>query len=79
MKKICVSLALALSLAACHSGPDTTEDTADSLEKRKDTLINKVDSTADAKIDSIRERSKDLKETFDSSIEAKKDSLKGDK
>jgi hypothetical protein len=79
MKKFFVPVALVVSLAACQSGPDTTENAADSLDKRKDTLIEKVDSTADAKIDSIKERSKDLKQNFDSSIEAKKDSLKGNK
>lgn len=77
MKKILASLLILGSLAACNNEAGTTENKVDSLNERKDTLLEKVDSTADAKIDSIKNRKEELKEKFDSSIEAKKDSVKG--
>ncbi|HEX2608775.1 MAG TPA: hypothetical protein VHK91_15435 [Flavisolibacter sp.] len=77
MKKIFASLFLMSALAACNNESGTTENKVDSLEQRKDTLLDKIDSTKDAKIDSIEKRSDDLKDKFDSTIEAKKDSVKG--
>ena len=76
MKKIIVSLSLIGTLAACNNNAGTAEDKVDSLNERKDTLLEKVDSTADAKIDSLKEWKKEQTEKFDSSIEARKDSVK---
>ena len=76
MKKILSILALGVALAACNNS-STTDEKVDSLDARKDTLIENVDSTVDAKVDSLKEKGSELKEKFDSSIEAKKDSVKG--
>jgi hypothetical protein len=76
MKKILASLFLFAFLAACNNA-GKNENKVDSLNERKDTLLNKVDSTKNAKIDSIKNRSEELKDKFDSSIDAKKDSVKG--
>jgi hypothetical protein len=76
MKKIFASLLILGSLAACNNEAGNVENKVDSLNERKDTLLENVDSTADAKIDSIKNRSEELKDKFDSSIEAKKDSIK---
>jgi uncharacterized coiled-coil DUF342 family protein len=76
MKKVLASLLVFGSLAACNNESKSVENKVDSLNERKDTLLENVDSTKNAKIDSINDRSKELKEKFDSSIEAKKDSVK---
>lgn len=77
MKKLLAFLLITGVLAACNNESKGVETKVDSLNQRKDTLLDHVDSTASAKIDSIKDRSKELKEKFDSSIEAKKDSIKG--
>jgi peptidoglycan hydrolase CwlO-like protein len=77
MKKLLAALLVLGTLAACNNESKSVENKVDSLNERKDTLLEKVDSTADAKIDSIKDRSKELKEKFDSSIEKRKDSVKG--
>jgi hypothetical protein len=75
MKKILSSLLLIGALAACNNNAGTAEDKVDSLNERKDTLLEKVDSTADARIDSLKDWKKEQKEKFDSSIDARKDSI----
>jgi peptidoglycan hydrolase CwlO-like protein len=85
MKKFLILVAIAGSLSACNnsstsgSGTDSTDKKLDSLEERKDTLVNNVDSTTDAKIDSLKDKAKNLKEKFDSSFKERKDSIKGKK
>jgi hypothetical protein len=76
MKKVLASLLILGFLAACNNEAGNAGDKVDSLNERKDTLLQNVDSTADAKIDSIKNKSEELKNKFDSSIEAKKDSIK---
>ena len=76
MKKFISALALVAVLAACNNEAGETADPIDSLEERKDTLLNNVDSTIDAQVDSLKERGEELKDQFDSTIEARKDSLK---
>jgi len=76
MKKIISALALVAILAACNNEADKAADPIDSLEERKDTLLENVDSTIDAQVDSLKERGEALKDKFDSTIEARKDSLK---
>lgn len=76
MKKLISALTLVLFLAACNNDAGDTQDPIDSLEERKDTLIDNVDSTIDAQVDSLKERGEALKDKFDSTIEARKDSLK---
>lgn len=77
MKKLAILFIAALSLAACNNGSEGSKDLVDSIEKRTDTLQEKVDSTADARIDSIKTRAADLKDKFDSTAEARTDSIKG--
>jgi hypothetical protein len=76
MKKVLASLFILGFLAACNNEAGNAGDKVDSLNERKDTLLQNVDSTKDAKIDSIKNKSEELKDKFDSSIEAKKDSIK---
>lgn len=76
MKKMIFAFLLTGLLAACNNEGGTTADPVDSLEERKDTLLENVDSTADAKIDSIQDRAEDLKQKFDSTYDQKIDSLK---
>ena len=76
MKKFFGVLTMGLILTACNNN-STTDQKVDSLNARKDTLVNNVDSTVDAKVDSLKEKGSELKEKFDSSIDAKKDSIKG--
>ena len=78
MKKILFVFFAAVSFAACNNS-STVDEKIDSLDKRKDTLINNVDSSINQKIDSLKERKEELKDKFDSTIDAKKDSLKGKK
>jgi hypothetical protein len=44
------------------------------MEKRKDSLTDKVDSSINAKIDSLEDRKDELKEKFDSTIDRRIDS-----
>ena len=76
MKKLLASIMMVSLLAACNNNGSNEGDKLDSLNERKDTLIENVDSTADAKIDSIKNQSEELKDKFDSSFEARKDSIK---
>lgn len=76
MKKFIAMFLVLGALTACNNSGDNGKDAIDSLEERKDTLMENVDSTAEAKIDSIKDRTENLKDKFDSSIEAKKDSIK---
>ena len=78
MKKMIVSLLILGSLAACNNESGTSGDKVDSLNERKDTLLEKVDSTTEARVDSLKKNAEEKKEKFDSSIEAKKDSVKKD-
>ena len=56
MKKILFALLVAASITACNNEAGTTGDAVDSLEERKDTLLENVDSTTEAKIDSLKDR-----------------------
>ena len=85
MKKLLIVFTASV-LAACNNSADNntagntgdaTENKADSLEERKDTLLKNVDSTTRAKVDSIKERGENLKEHFDSTYEKRIDSVKG--
>lgn len=76
MKKLFLIFCVAGVFAACNNSAEKADDKMDSLEQRKDTLIENVDSATSAKIDSLKNRSEALKDHFDSSIEAKKDSIK---
>lgn len=75
MKKLLTACLLVSVLASCNNDAKGNNDPVDSLEKRKDTLINKIDSTTEAKIDSLKDRAENMKDKFDASYEAKKDSV----
>jgi len=78
MKKIFLMLLVAGFIASCNNSSDNAvENQLDSLDERKDTLLNRVDSAFDKKIDSLEQRKEELKDKFDSTIDKKKDSLKG--
>jgi hypothetical protein len=80
MKKIAFMLLAVAVFSSCNnSSDDTVENKIDSLNERKDTLLNNVDSAFDKKIDSLEKRKEELKDKFDSTIDKKKDSLKGKK
>lgn len=68
MKKLLMILALGAFVACNDSATTTTEETADSL-------TNKVDSSADAKIDSLETKTDSLANKIDSSRDAKIDTL----
>ena len=73
MKKILSLFALTI-LLSCNNSSDGN-DPLDSLEKRKDTLIDNIDSARKASVDSVNESFEKRKENFDSAFEARKDSL----
>jgi hypothetical protein len=77
MKKYILLFALVGALVSCNNSSETAEEKADSIEERKDTLLDKVDSTADAKIDSVKQWSEKQEEKIDSAAKARKDSVKG--
>ena len=78
MKKVLLMLLVVGVFTSCNNSSDNAiENQLDSLDERKDTLLNRVDSTIDTKIDSLEERRDQLKDKFDSTIDKKKDSLKG--
>ena len=77
MKKYILLFALIGALASCNNSTETAEEKVDSIEGRKDTLLDKVDSTKDAKIDSIEQWSEKQQEKIDSAAKARKDSAKG--
>jgi|GEM_PF-1841399 len=79
MKKALALFVILGFLTACNNEAGNAGDKVDSLEQRKDTLLDRVDSTKEAKIDSIENKTEQLKDKFDSTIEAKKDSVKGKK
>ena len=74
MKKIFSLLAITF-LLSCNNSSDGG-DALDSLEKRKDTLLENIDSASEAAVDSVKESFEKRKENFDSAFEARKDSLK---
>jgi hypothetical protein len=76
MKKAVLIAMTAVMFACNNSANDKTDQAIDSLNDRKDTLLNNVDSSFDAKIDSLKDKKEELKDKFDSTIDAKKDSLK---
>lgn len=77
MKNALIAVLFAGVLASCNnSSNDATDQKIDSLNERKDTLIENVDSSMNQKIDSLKEKKEELKDRFDSSIDAKKDSIK---
>jgi hypothetical protein len=73
MKKI-LSLMAIITFLSCNNSSDGN-DALDSLEKRKDTLLENIDSASDAAVDSVKESFEKRKENFDSAFEARKDSL----
>ncbi|HEU4469586.1 MAG TPA: hypothetical protein VFR58_00760 [Flavisolibacter sp.] len=75
-KTILVFFGAVLLLSCNNSSENPVEDKLDSLEARKDTLLDNIDSTTEAQTELLKERREKLKDKFDSSIEAKKDSLK---
>lgn len=68
-------LVLSASLLACNNEGEGA-GVIDSLEARKDTLIQNVDSTTRAKTDSLQQRGSELKQSFDSTIDARVDSVR---
>jgi hypothetical protein len=76
MKRVlCFSLLLA-TLAACDNAGSNSKDPADSIESRKDTLMENVDSTAQAKRDSIARWEEEQKKKIDSTADKRIDSAK---
>ncbi|TDH29137.1 hypothetical protein EXU57_03460 [Segetibacter sp. 3557_3] len=67
MKKLLMILALG-AFVACNDSATSTEETSDSL-------TNRVDSSADAKIDSLESKTDSLTNKIDSSRDAKIDTL----
>lgn len=76
MRKIATLLLAAAFFASCGNNAENTKDPVDSMEQRKDSLIDKVDSSINAKIDSLEERKDELKNKFDSTIDKRIDSAK---
>jgi hypothetical protein len=74
MKKIFGFLLIAGLMTACNNDAENG-DAADSIDARKDTLLENVDSAMQAKKDSIDQRAKELKESIDSTQEKRKDSV----
>lgn len=69
MKKFLIILVTAAAFTACNNDAGSTEDKKDSIE-------NKIDSTAGAKKDSVENRADSIKNKIDSTAGAKKDSVK---
>jgi len=76
MKRVFSLLLVAAAFTACGNDGDGTKDPIDSTEQRKDTLIENIDSTAQAKKDSIEQWEKSMKEKVDSMTDKRIDSLK---
>lgn len=74
MKALIVLFVALLSLAACNNSNEV-ESTVDSIEKRADTLMKNIDSTADATIDSVKNWGERQAEKVDSAAKARKDSV----
>ena len=70
MKKIFLALLIAGSFVACNDNASTTED-------KKDSVVNKIDSAADAKKDVIDSSAEAKKDKVDSTAKMAKDSVKG--
>lgn len=69
MKKLLLVLAIG-AFAACNNGTSTSET--------KDSAVETIDSTADAKIDSLQNRADSLSNKIDSTADAKADAIQGD-
>ena len=76
MKKLFAFLFISGSLVACDNNGTTTENPIDSIQERRDSLKDNVDSSLGNKIDSLEERKEELKEKFDSAAEKRIDSVK---
>lgn len=76
MKKILSLGLIVLALASCNSASEEAKDVVDSLEQRKDTLVNNADSAMDKQIDSLKDRKDELVNKIDSTFDARKDSAK---
>jgi hypothetical protein len=77
MRKTLLLFSLFGTLMACNNSSENTDDKVDSIENRKDTLMENVDSVEKAKVDSIKQWKENQEEKIDSATEARKDSLKG--
>jgi gas vesicle protein len=76
MKKVLSGLFLFTTLLTACNNEAENNDPVDSLEARKDSLVQNVDSTADAKRDSISAWEERQKEKFDSTLQKRIDSTK---
>ena len=70
MKKILLALVIACSFVACDDSKTTS-----TTENKKDSVENKIDSTADAKKDKIDSTADAKKDKVDSTAKMAKDSL----
>ena len=62
MKKLICLLVLCGGLMACNNGSNDSKDV-------KDSVLNKIDSTKDAKIDSLKDTAQKLKEKVENSFD----------
>jgi hypothetical protein len=62
MKKLIFSLVIFASLAACNNDGTSTENVEDSI-------INKIDSTGDARVDSIQSATDSLEKKVENTFE----------
>jgi malonyl CoA-acyl carrier protein transacylase len=69
MKKLLAFVVLAGSLVACNNDGTSTENTADSIEHRADSMQERVENKADSTVNVIENKA-------DSTIEAVKDANK---
>ncbi|MBA2746016.1 MAG: hypothetical protein H0U44_07325 [Flavisolibacter sp.] len=75
MRTLSICFIMVLSLVACNN-QDQASSTVDSIDQRKDTLLDNIDSTAQAQIDSLKKWSEKQAAKVDSATEARKDSVK---
>jgi hypothetical protein len=75
MKKLFILIFAGATLGACNNNSEV-KPVIDSIEQRKDTLLENIDSTKKAIIDSVEDWGKRQAEKVDSATKARKDSVK---
>jgi hypothetical protein len=75
MKQLFILIFAGALLGACNNNSEV-KPVVDSIEQRKDTLLENIDSTKKAVIDSVENWSEKQAERVDSAAKARKDSVK---
>lgn len=76
MKKTVALILITLMVTACNNANEAESEEVDSLQERKNELLETIDSSYSEKIDSLKEKRADLKKTFDSAYSKAIDSVK---